>query len=106
MKKQVNFLVWGIILVLLIIAIAVAEYYFSFQKINDIKTSEKIGDTVRVRGEVTSVIKIGELSGYMIEDSSGSIAVSSEDLPKEGEVITVKGTLIRDSIFGYYIKVN
>ncbi len=107
MNKQAKFGIVGIVLVILIIGLAVvAHSYLSVQKIEDIKTSEKIGDNVRVHGEVKSVIKIGGLSGYTIEDSSGSIAVSSEELPKEGSTITVSGTLIKDSIFGYYIKVN
>lgn len=74
------------------------------ENITDVKKEENVGKTVKVRGEVQNVIKIGSISGYTLEDDTGSIAVSSQDLPGEGDKVTVKGTLIKDTIFGYYIK--
>lgn len=105
MKKQLKVPIFGgIVLILLILAV------FAFismpKQIEDIKTEENIGKSVKVRGEIKNVLKIGSLSGYVIEDDSGSIAVSSDNLPSEGELITVRGTLIKDSLFGYYIKSN
>jgi RecJ-like exonuclease len=78
----------------------------SAQNIEDVKTEEHVGKTISVRGEVKNVIKIGELSAYILEDETGTIGVSTEDLPKEGDKVTARGTLIRDTLFGYYIKVN
>ena len=96
-----------IVFIILIIIIAIIVYpNLATQKISDVKSQENVGKTVRVRGQVTTVIKIGELSGYTLEDDSGTIAVSSQKLPQEGKIITVKGTLIRDTLLGYYIKVN
>lgn len=100
-----NLLVIGIIVLVAIIAV-IAYPLLSAQKIEDVKTEENIGKTVSVRGEVKNVIKIGELSAYTLEDETGTIAVSTDDLPEEGETVTARGTLIRDTIFGYYIKVN
>lgn len=93
----------GLILVFLILAYIVYSRIV-VSSIADIKTEDHIGKNVRVRGEVTNVLKIGQLSGYTLEDASGTIAVSSEALPAEGDKITVEGTLIRDTLFGYYIK--
>lgn len=75
------------------------------KSISEIKKPEYVGKTVTVRGTVKSSFKIGSISGYTITDESGeSIGVSSEELPQEGKTITVKGVLIKDTIFGYYIK--
>lgn len=96
-----------IITVIVLVAIAVlAYYYFSVDKISEVKVDENVGDKVTVKGEVKTVIKIGSLSGYTLEDNSGSIAVSSKELPKEGDKMRVKGTLIKDTLLGYYIKAN
>jgi len=77
------------------------------QSIADIKQEDKIGDTVSVRGTVESSIKIGPLSAYTIKDAAGdTIAVASETLPADGTRVTARGVLIRDSLFGYYIKAD
>ncbi len=102
--KKAGLVIGGLVVVLVIALVA----YFSFgtSAVSSIKMEDQIGETVRVRGEVTNVVKIGSLSGYTLEDTTGTIAVSSEDLPKEGTTVRVKGTLIRDTLFGYYIKVD
>lgn len=93
--------------VLVIVVIAVVLYMtLVTQSISDVKTEENIGETVRVRGEVTTVVKLGQLSGYLLKDDTDTIAISSSALPAEGTTVRVKGTLIRDTIFGYYIKVD
>ncbi|MFW6024768.1 MAG: hypothetical protein ACOCRX_00345 [Candidatus Woesearchaeota archaeon] len=75
------------------------------QSIEDIKTEDNIGENVMVSGTVTNSIKIGDFSGYRIEDKNGdTIGIVSDDIPQEGEEITVRGTLSRDTIFGYYIQ--
>jgi len=75
------------------------------QQISDIKNEESIGKTVFVKGTVKNTIKIGKLSGFTLTDSEGgSISVSSETLPPEGDKVTVKGVLIKDTLFGYYVK--
>ena len=77
------------------------------QDIKDIKNEEHIGKQVIVHGTVTSVISLGPLSGFILEDRNGdTISVSTKDLPAKGEEITVTGILIKDSIFQYYIKMN
>lgn len=75
------------------------------KKISDIATAENIGKSVAVSGKVASSIKLGGLSGYQLEDSAGDkIFVSTDSLPKEGSSVTARGTLMKDPIFGYYIK--
>lgn len=75
------------------------------QPIVDIKNEDHIGKTVIVSGTVENVIKIGSLSGYTLKDANGdTIGVSAERLPAEGDQVTVNGVLIKDTIFGYYIK--
>lgn len=105
MKKHLKSpLFVAVIVIILVLAIFV---FISMPKtIEDVKTEENVGKIVKVRGEVKNVLKIGSLSGYLIEDETGGIAVSSDVLPSEGKVITVRGTLIKDTLFGYYIKVN
>lgn len=74
------------------------------QQIVDIRDEEHIGKTVTVSGTVENTIKIGQLSGFTLNDGENKIGISSDTLPKEGEKVTVKGVLIKDTLFGYYIK--
>ncbi len=94
-----------ILIALLIIGLLVLTACTS-QSIKDVKNEENVGKKVTVKGNVDSSFKIGELSGYVVNDGTDSISVSSDELPKEGTTVRVSGTLIKDSIFGYYIKVN
>jgi hypothetical protein len=71
--------------------------------IAEVKNEQYVGKTVMVIGTVGTTIKIGQLSGYTISDSTGNIGVKSDTLPVEGSKITVTGILAKDSIFGYYI---
>jgi aspartyl-tRNA synthetase len=75
------------------------------QTIKDIKTEENVGKTVFVSGTVADVVSIGGLSYYVLEDDSGTINVSAESLPAKGDNVTVNGTLVKDTLLGYYIKV-
>jgi hypothetical protein len=95
----------NILLLTLLVSLVVITGCAS-SSISEIKTESNIGKDVKVSGTVVSTIKLGSLSGYTIEDDTGKIAVSSQSLPKEGDTITVKGVLIKDSILGYYIKVD
>jgi hypothetical protein len=72
------------------------------EKISDIKNDDYVGKDVKVRGTVEASVKIGSISGYRVDDGA-EINVKSETLPKEGEVVAVKGVLMKDSLFGYYI---
>lgn len=78
----------------------------SVKTIADIKNTDNVGKKVTVHGTVDSSFKIGSLSGYNVKDDTDKIGVSAETLPKEGTTITVTGTLMKDTIFGYYIKAD
>ena len=73
------------------------------QSAQEVKSEEYIGESVTVSGTVEQSVKIGDFSGYVLRDESGSVRVSSDSLPAEGERVRVSGTLMRDSLFGYYI---
>ena len=96
----------GIVVVVIVIAAVAFFMFVNVNKITDIKNEDHVGKTVTVRGIVQTTIKIGSLSGYTLKDNTDTIAVSSQQLPKEGETITVSGTLIHDTLLGYYIKVS
>jgi hypothetical protein len=74
--------------------------------IENIKNDDKIGEQVTIRGTVKESVKIGEFSGYLLEDDTASIGIYSDSLPAEGDVVTVKGVLLKDNIFGYYVRVE
>jgi hypothetical protein len=76
------------------------------EKISSIKTEANVGKQFTVDGIVMSSFKIGSLSGYTLKDSTGEIGVSSQTLPKVNTTMVVTGVLMKDSIFGYYIKAN
>ena len=92
--------------ILLVVAVAIVSGCVMQTSIEDAKNLENVGGLVVVSGTVQNTIKIGELSGYIIEDETGSIGVSSESLPEEGTNIRVRGTLNRDTLLGYYIKTD
>jgi hypothetical protein len=96
----------AVVLIILLIAVVAYFMFGSVGKIADIKNEDHVGKTVTVRGVVQSTIKLGDLSGYTLKDSTDTISVSAESLPKEGDTITVSGTLMHDTLFGYYIKVS
>ena len=77
------------------------------QAIKDIKKEEMKGKTVTVEGMVKNTIKLGKISGYTIVDQNkDEIGVASQKLPLEGEKITISGILIKDTLLGYYIKIE
>jgi len=87
----------------LILVIALLFLVGCVQDISDIKDPDNVGKKVTVRGTVEFSVKIGPLSGFTVRDDTGSIGVKSDDLPREGTVVTVSGVLIKDTLLGYYI---
>jgi aspartyl/asparaginyl-tRNA synthetase len=72
--------------------------------IKEVKTEDYIGKTVTIAGKVDNSMKLGKISGFTLKDEKGeSSAVKSDTLPKEGERISVKGVVMKDTLFGYYI---
>jgi hypothetical protein len=67
------------------------------------KPADFMGKKVTVSGTVEDTVRIGSISGYTLTDGTYSIKVSSQSLPAEGKQITVAGTWMRDSLFGYYL---
>lgn len=100
MKAQKLFLLTiGLLMVLFLVGCTKA--------VTDVKTEDMVGKTVSLRGEVSGVIKIGQLSGYTLTDKSGdSIPVASKELPAEGDTVTIKGIVEKNPLFGYYIDVD
>jgi hypothetical protein len=91
--------------ILLVLSLALLLTGCATQDVAEVKNEVYVGETVAVRGVVSSSIKLGTLSGYLLVDArNDSIAVSSSTLPEEGETLTVRGTLMKDTLFGYYIK--
>jgi len=74
------------------------------QSIVDVKQDGNIDEKVTVKGAVENTVKFGELSGYTLIDDTGSIAISSNELPEEGKTKTISGTLRKRPFLGYYIE--
>ena len=77
----------------------------SVQKISDIQKNENVGKTVTVRGEVINTLQssVYHISGYKIQDSTGTIDVSSTKIPQLNTTVTVTGTLYQSRFFGLVI---
>lgn len=103
MKTKKNGPVSIILLFALIVIISGCNMTIS---IEDVKDSDHVGKTVTISGTVQDTIKLGELSGYTIKDATGTMGISSQSLPKEGTNIRVTGTLVKDTLPGYYIKAD
>ena len=72
--------------------------------VKELKQEGTVGDIVTVKGTVIDEdIKIGELSGFVLQDETGSLPVQSEVLPAKGDEVTVKGELKRSALFGTYV---
>ena len=77
------------------------------QSVSEVKTQENIGEKVTVKGTVNQTLKIGSISGYVLVGEDGEkIAVSSQELPAEGEEVRVTGTLQDEFMIGYMIVVE
>jgi DNA/RNA endonuclease YhcR with UshA esterase domain len=98
--KKTAFIIFGLALLALFLLGCVAG-----QSIKDVKAEANVGKTVIVSGTVTGVVSIGGLSYYVLDDNTATINVSAARLPANGDKVTANGTLIKDTLFGYYIKV-
>jgi len=80
----------------------------SMTKLSEIKANPDkfVGQKVNVQGTVESSIKIGTLSAFSLGDGNITMGVSSEMLPPVGRNVTVSGTVVKDTVFGYYILAN
>lgn len=75
----------------------------SIQKISDVKLAENVGKTVTVQGEVINTLQSGIGTGYKIQDSNGTIDVSSSKIPALHSIVTVTGKLRQSTYFGIVI---
>lgn len=74
--------------------------------INTIKSEDYVGENVQVTGTVRNSVSIGGISGFIVEDETGSIPVSSGSVPEPGTIVEVEGILLEDTVIGYYIQAN
>jgi hypothetical protein len=91
---------------LVILTLTVLMLSSCASKISDVQDESHIGKQVKVRGTAENTVKLGKISGFTLTDDSGHIRIGSEELPKEGSVVEVRGVLIKDSLLGYYIKAD
>ncbi len=75
-------------------------------KIENILNPAYVGTIITVKGNVNNFVQIGVLKGFVLVDETASIQVLSSQEPKRGEELIVRGKLISDSIYGYYIHTN
>jgi len=75
--------------------------------VKEAKDDQYVGKTVKIEGKVDHSIKLGSISGYTLRDKNEDrIAVRSDTLPKEGDTVVAEGTLMKDTLLGYYILVK
>lgn len=76
-----------------------------YDSIKDIKDNpdDYLGEKVMVEGTVKKSIKLGKLSGFMLEGDNESIFVSSDLLPPEDTEVMVEGTVMQEVLVGQYI---
>jgi len=82
-----------------------ADVSNNFQKISDIQKPENVGKIVTVQGKVVSTMRSAtfHISGYKIQDSTGTIDVSSPKQPQVNTTVTVTGNLYQSRYFGIVI---
>jgi len=94
------------LLIIILIMTAILLVGCASKTISEIKTQDYVGKKVTISGTVKNTIKIGPISAYTLEDKTGQIGVATQKLPNEGKQVTVTGVLIKDTLFGYYIKLD
>jgi PBP1b-binding outer membrane lipoprotein LpoB len=91
------------LLMILLAAVFLVGCTTSIQDIKD-NPDKYMGETVTVKGTSSASIKIGQLSGFTLTDKEGSkIPVSSTDLPNDGDKVSVRGVVMKDTLFGVYL---
>jgi len=65
-----------------------------------------LGEKVHLKGNVTKAIRLGKISGFTLVNEGGSIPVSSQMLPAEGSEVIIRGTLMKETLIGYYVLVD
>lgn len=105
MKNQI---ILAVMVLSILVAIGLLVSGCGTVSIKDLKENPEnyLGKEITVRGIVENTIKIGDLSGFSLREGDYSIAVSSKELPAEGKTVTVKGTVMKELIIGYYIYAN
>jgi hypothetical protein len=106
----------SLILFIALALIALAFFIFvphnnssnNIQKISDIQKTENIGKTFTVQGEVIKTLESAtyHISGYKIQDSTGTMDISSQNVPKMNAKVTVTGKLIQTKYFGLVLNVT
>jgi uncharacterized protein YcfL len=92
-----------VLLMILLVAVFLVGCTTSIKDIKD-NPDKYMGESVIVKGVSSASIKIGQLSGFTLTEKDGSkISVSSEELPKDGDKVSVKGVVMKDTLFGVYI---
>lgn len=71
--------------------------------IKDVLNETFLGKTVTVKGSVVNNVNTSAISGFRLKDDTGSIPVSSRNLPKVNSSVTVTGIVQKSSYFGIYI---
>lgn len=73
--------------------------------VKDINTNPEkyMGKKVSVTGEVIAPLQLGQMSGFTLKDDESSIIVSSDMVPKAGNKVTVKGTVVKGLFSTHYI---
>jgi hypothetical protein len=77
----------------------------NIQKISDVQKTENVGKVVTVQGEVVNTLQSLKynIAGYKIQDSTGTIDVSSSKKPQLHSTVTVTGNLYQSRYFGLVI---
>jgi hypothetical protein len=91
------------LLMILLAAVFLVGCTTSIQDIKD-NPDKYMGETVTVKGTSSGSVKLGGLSGFTLTEKSGAkIAVSSSELPADGDKVSVKGVVMKDLLLGTYI---
>jgi DNA/RNA endonuclease YhcR with UshA esterase domain len=107
-KSLVLFLALVLVALALIVFIPHGNSSSNVQKISDIQKTENLGKTFTVQGEVIKTLQLSsyQISGYKIQDSSGTIDISSKNVPQLNSTVTVTGKLIQTKYFGLVLNVT
>jgi len=90
-----------------IISIVLVLFLFTgcAQTIAEVKKDENIDKKVVVDGVVVESIKLGTISGYLLQDvNNDTIYVSSTEIPAKSTEVRASGVLKKKPIVGYYIE--
>ena len=91
-----------LVLIFLVILISGCVEYTSLKEIKE-NPENYLGKEIFIKGNVSNILVVKDISGFVIREGNNAIYVSSKHLPPKNSEVVVRGVLKKQNLIGYYI---